>query len=563
MKRVIILIVGLMLSFTAFTQKTVAVYVTPSADVPQSTTKILSSELVAAITRNADYIAIERADDFMAQLTEEQGRYNNIDDSKLFELGRKYGASNVCVAEITKFGDEYYIVARLLDIRTSRVWKTARKSSELKSLNELIEVSEALSNELIGNIKEFSTYTYGDNKYNQSYITKIENRENYTKVTFKFVSYLPEQKIAIKNTMYIEDLLTHIKYNFKDASNICIQDATMDNFTTIGQGIWIYSVFFDRISEDTKNIQIIEPEGYQYKDIILKPYADENTYVFEDKTQKVYDALIAKYEAEQRQLETQYSKMEYSTYAFGDNGENKNEILSDWLSYEQEREGETGKNRSYLIQIENNASQTKVTFKFLSLYDKQKLGISDNTYIEDLDTHKQYKLISSSNVNILSHRAFKNLSSDYKVIGKGVVEYSLFFERIPGQTRHIQIIEKYDYFGDKNGWEYKDIVLKPYGKKDLYVFEDNTENEYQKLLNTFVYYIDFKNNHSDPRDIYVGGKYIGRVKGYGRKIFTVSISIFGILESIQTSGYLLYPNKETSYLIYTKQEKGTTVNISN
>lgn len=561
MKRVIILIVGLMLSFTAFTQKTVAVYVTPSADVPQSTTKILSSELVAAITRNADYIAIERADDFMAQLTEEQGRYNNIDDSKLFELGRKYGASNVCVAEITKFGDEYYIVARLLDIRTSRVWKTARKSSELKSLNELIEVSEALSNELIGNIKEFSTYAYGDNKYNQSYITKIENRENYTKVTFKFVSYLPEQKIAIKNTMYIEDLLTHIKYNFKDASNICIQDATMDNFTTIGQGIWIYSVFFDRISEDTKNIQIIEPEGYQYKDIILKPYADENTYVFEDKTQKVYDALIAKYEAEQRQLETQYSKMEYSTYAFGDNGENKNKILSDWFSYEQKSEGETGENRSYLIQIENNSSQTKVTFKFLSLNDKQKLGISNNTYIEDLDTHKKYKLISSSNVNILSYRASSNLSSDYKVIGKGVVEYSLFFERIPEQTRHIQIIEKYDYWGDKNGWEYKDIALKPYGKKDLYVFEDNTENEYQKLSKSFVYYIDFKNNHSDPRDIYIGGKYVGRVKGYGRKTFTVSTKIFGTLESIQTSGYLLNPNKE--YFSIIKQKKGSTVNISN
>ena len=288
MKRIIILIVGLMMSITAFTQKTVAVYVTPNADVPQATTKILSSELVAAITRNADYIAIERADDFMAQLTEEQGRYNNIDDSKLFELGRKYGASNVCVAEITKFGDEFYIVARLLDIRTSRVWKTARKSSELKSLSELIEVSEALSDELIGNIKEFSTYAYGDNKNNQSYITKIENRENYTKVTLKYVSMSPTQKIGISSSTYIEDLVTHERFNLKDAANISIIGST-DNYKTIGEGIWEFYLIFNRITEDTKNIMIIEPNGWAYKDIVLKPYGDENTFVFEDNTQVIYN----------------------------------------------------------------------------------------------------------------------------------------------------------------------------------------------------------------------------------------------------------------------------------
>lgn len=306
MKRFIILIMGLMVSYTAFAQKTVAVYVTSSSDVPQATTKILSSELVAAITRNADYIAIERADEFMAQLTEEQGRYNNIDDAKLFELGRKYGASNVCIAEITRFWDEYYIVARLLDIRTSRVWKTARKSSELKSLGELIEVSEALADDLIGNTKEYSTYAYGDNSSNRSFITRIENRENYTRVSLKYVSTSQTQTIGIKNSTYIEDLVTHEKYMLKDASNINIIDGKSQAYKTIGKGIWEYSLFFNRISEDTKNIRIIEPDGWAYKDIILRPYGDDNTFVFEDNTQDIYYELTKQYSGELQLKEGKY-----------------------------------------------------------------------------------------------------------------------------------------------------------------------------------------------------------------------------------------------------------------
>ena len=296
MKKVFTLILGLMLSMMTFAQKTVAVYVTASDGVPQETKRILGSELVAAITRNADYVAIERTDEFLSQVSQEQGRYNSIDDKKLFELGQKYGASNVCVAEITKFSDEYYIVSRLLDIRTQRVWKTARKYSALKSLKELIEVSESLADELIGNTKEFSTYAYGDNSSNQSFITKIENRENYTKVTFKYVSISPTQRIGIDRNTYIENLETHDKYALKDVSNINITDAYNKNYKTIGKGIWEYSMFFERISEDTKNIRIIEPNGWAYKDIVLKPYGDENTFVFEDNTQSIYDEWQKKQE---------------------------------------------------------------------------------------------------------------------------------------------------------------------------------------------------------------------------------------------------------------------------
>lgn len=300
MKKIFTLIVGLMLTMTAFAQKTVAVYVTASEGVTQETKRVLGSELVAAITKTADYVAVERTSDFLAQISKEQGNYE-IDDVALYNLGRKFGASNVCVADVTKFGDEYYIVARLLDIKTSKVWKTAKKYSTLKSLRDLVETSEALANELFGATKEFSTYAYGDNVDNNSYIIKIENRGNFTKVTLKYLSLDPKQKLGINRATYIEDMVTHQKYNLTDAVNINISDQDNSSDKYVGKGIWEYSLFFDRLSDDAQNIMIIEPNGRKYKDIILKSYGDENTFVFEDNTQKVYENMISHIDEWQQQ----------------------------------------------------------------------------------------------------------------------------------------------------------------------------------------------------------------------------------------------------------------------
>lgn len=87
MKKILTLIVGLMLSFLAFSQKSVAVYVTSSEGISSETKRILGSELVSAITRTDDYIAVERTAEFMAQISQERGNYE-IDDAKLYDLGK-------------------------------------------------------------------------------------------------------------------------------------------------------------------------------------------------------------------------------------------------------------------------------------------------------------------------------------------------------------------------------------------------------------------------------------------------------------------------------------------
>lgn len=516
--KLFLLLISMMFSVSMFAQKSVAVYVTPGEGVSKETNKIIGSELVAAITRNENYVAIERTEDFLSQVSQEQGNYENIDNDKLCYFGKKFGASNVCVADITKFGDEYYIVARLLDINTAKVWKTSRKTSTLNSLSELVSVSEYLADDLFGNKKEFSTYAYGDNSGNQSFISKIENGENVTKVTFKYVSNSPTQRIGIQSTTYIVDLLTQEKYGLVDASNINIMDQNNKSYKDIGEGIWEYILFFERLSDDTKNIMIIEPGGWEYKDIVLKPYGNDNLFVFEDNAQKMYDELLK----EQEEL---YSKKELSTYTYGDNSGN----------------------HSFITRIENTDTHTKVTIKYFSVFETDQIGISRETYIVDMTSNRYYRLKETSNINITSDLS-SVADNDRKMTGiKGVYEFTLFFEKIPDNVRNIKIIEK--FAGNKVGWVYKDISLKPYGQKGLFVFkyddEQTIKEEYNKFLNTLVYKINFTNRKYDAQRIYVNGKYAGKVAANSNKTFSISIYEFGQVKAVQDEGWILYPDEVT------------------
>lgn len=528
-KKLFTLVIGIMFAIPVLAQTSVAVYVTASENVPKETTKIIGSELVAAITRNENYVAVERTDEFLSMFSQEQQIHKEkVDDNTICNIGKKFGASNVCVADITKYGEEYYIVARLLDISTAKVRKTSRKTSFLKSLSEVISASEELADVLVGNIsaqKAFSTYAYGDNSTNQSFITRIENRESYTKVSFKYLSVSENDRIGIKNTTYIEDLVTHEKYSFMDATNINIA-YNNDDLKIVGKGIWEYSILFDRISEETTNIKIVEPGGREYNDIILKPYGDLNVFVFEDNTEKEYARLSGSYE------ERNTYPLEFSTYAYGDN-----------LT-----------NQSFITKIENDATYTKVYMKVISASESTEIGISEYTYICDVYSGKKYKLKDASNIKITG--IFKEETTH---VGKGIWEYVLFFEKIPDETKSIKIIEDAGY--NKKGWEYKDITLRPYGQKNLFVFEDNTEMEYEKLVKNSVYYIEFYNQHSDPRNVYLNGKFIGKVGGYGCNTFKISINDFGKLKSVQASGYLIYPNEESFNIAPTP--KGQKVVVKN
>lgn len=148
----------LFMSIAMFAQTKVAVYVAPNDKLDETTLQIIGSELVAGIVTNNEYIAIERTQEFLAAIQQEQNSSDQtIDDEKLRTLGKQVGASIVCAANVIPYQDSYYIQARMLNVESATIEATARATSTLASLDEIVSAAESLTTKLMVQVKEKQT----------------------------------------------------------------------------------------------------------------------------------------------------------------------------------------------------------------------------------------------------------------------------------------------------------------------------------------------------------------------------------------------------------------------
>ena len=147
MKKLLILLFSA-LSLTTFAQqKKVAVYVTGQES---GINKVLGDQLVAGFAQSGKYIAIERTASFLAELGKEQNyqRTGAVDDKELSRLGKQFGVQLVCVADISDVFGQKYISARLINVESAEVVNTSNTSSQLDSMDELLNVTNKLTKEL-------------------------------------------------------------------------------------------------------------------------------------------------------------------------------------------------------------------------------------------------------------------------------------------------------------------------------------------------------------------------------------------------------------------------------
>ena len=165
MKKLFILFLST-LSLTAVAQqKKVAVYVTGDE---VGVNKVLGSKLVSAIARSNEFSAIERTESFLAELSKEQNyqRTGAVDDSELSRLGKQFGVQYICVAAVSDAFDEKYLSARLIDVETAQVERTASSSGAIQSLEGIINAANSISNDLLtslgkerqSNLKKVAVY---------------------------------------------------------------------------------------------------------------------------------------------------------------------------------------------------------------------------------------------------------------------------------------------------------------------------------------------------------------------------------------------------------------------
>lgn len=150
MKKSTLLLLAFFCASIVFGQQKVAVYVTGGSDA--GINKVLGDQLVAAIVNSGKYTAIERTSSFLAQLANEQTyqRTGAVDDNQISELGKQFGVELVCVAEVNEVFEKKYVSARFIDVKSAEVISTANANSAMKDMEDLLQVAESITKELIG-----------------------------------------------------------------------------------------------------------------------------------------------------------------------------------------------------------------------------------------------------------------------------------------------------------------------------------------------------------------------------------------------------------------------------
>lgn len=98
---------------------------------------------------------------------------------------------------------------------------------------------------------------------------------------------------------------------------------------------------------------------------------------------------------------------------------------------------------------------------------------------------------------------------------------------------------------------YKEVVFKQISQDNNPIFI--TISRYAKPIvgqeikcNIEIYYLEIINTHSDPRNVYVDGKYFGQIPGKSTDKIEVLTDFYKEVKLEQAKGYMLYPNVEKS-----------------
>lgn len=144
-------LVANMTNSTKSEAKKVAVYVTKTGN--RDVDIILGDQLVAGFSKSNKYLAIERTNGFLSQLSKEQGYQASgaVDDNDLARLGKQFGVNYVCLAQTMPFAGTYFISTRLVDVERAEIVNTYdAEGKKLNTTKEVVAVSQEIAANLSG-----------------------------------------------------------------------------------------------------------------------------------------------------------------------------------------------------------------------------------------------------------------------------------------------------------------------------------------------------------------------------------------------------------------------------
>jgi hypothetical protein len=137
MKKITTMLALLCAMIFAQSEPKIAIHIT--SEIGASEKKALSTKMLASFINSGRFKAVEREDAFRnAQIQA------NADNSLVSSFGREYGASHVCMVDITQVLGSYQVSARVIDIGTETVIGRSEASSPLRTLEDLDVVANKI-----------------------------------------------------------------------------------------------------------------------------------------------------------------------------------------------------------------------------------------------------------------------------------------------------------------------------------------------------------------------------------------------------------------------------------
>jgi len=128
----------------------IAVYVT--GDVPENEKTALGTRMLSSLINSGRYRGIERSAAFLAEVNREQAKQHSgsVDEDQITRLGRQFGVKFVCIAAITPAFGSFQVSARIVDVETAEVVFIGDASSDLKTMDDLTQVSNEVVRTMFG-----------------------------------------------------------------------------------------------------------------------------------------------------------------------------------------------------------------------------------------------------------------------------------------------------------------------------------------------------------------------------------------------------------------------------
>lgn len=204
---------AMLLAVCSFAQapRKVAVYVT--GDVDDSYKKVIGSKLVSGITQSGEYAAVERTNEFLSALTQEQDYQMSgaVNDQQIVKLGAQFGVRYVLVADVTEIFESTFISARMIDVQTGLITHSADVEMELYSTKDLITITEAVIGKIFGGI--------GNDKLDR--IGPIKSMEELRSVTipdgYRICTAEEIRELRRQGKEVLYPVIVEIMYNYYEA----------------------------------------------------------------------------------------------------------------------------------------------------------------------------------------------------------------------------------------------------------------------------------------------------------------------------------------------------------